>query len=154
MRPILAALLSLALITPAWAGSKGPKVESINNPATLKECGACHMAFQPDFLPARSWEKLMTDLPNHFGTDASLSPDIEKNILTYLKSRSSDVTTSREGQKFQASIIATTTPLRISDVPRWVKEHRKISQDQWNKAKSKANCLSCHPKAEAGFYED
>ena len=43
----------------------------IKDAVVLKECGACHMAFQPQMLPKRSWGKIMSELPNHFGEDAS-----------------------------------------------------------------------------------
>ena len=37
-----------------------------------KECGSCHMAYQPQFLPQRSWNKMMKNLDNHFDVDATL----------------------------------------------------------------------------------
>ena len=46
---------------------RGAIVPPIEHAATLKECGACHLAFPPQMLPARSWKKLMGDLANHFG---------------------------------------------------------------------------------------
>lgn len=63
---ILTVLLGGAL--PAWADERLPPIA---NDAVKKECGACHMAFQPQFLPQRSWRLMMGDLANHFGEDAS-----------------------------------------------------------------------------------
>ncbi|MDH5218993.1 MAG: diheme cytochrome c, partial [Gammaproteobacteria bacterium] len=37
-----------------------------------EECSACHMAYQPGLLPARSWEKMMDNLADHFGENAEL----------------------------------------------------------------------------------
>ena len=38
----------------------------------------------PNLLPKKSWELIMGDLENHFGDDASLDEDVNKNILTFL----------------------------------------------------------------------
>ena len=66
----LAGLLLLSGIAPALAD--GPRVPPVDHQATIKECAACHMAFPPQMLPARSWEALMGDLANHFGENAQL----------------------------------------------------------------------------------
>ena len=50
-----------------------------------KECATCHIGFQPQFLPKRSWNKLMDNLSNHFDTDASLSTESLNEIKTYLE---------------------------------------------------------------------
>jgi cytochrome b len=45
---------------------------------------------------------------------------------------------------------------RITETPRWVKEHREVRAARWGdpKVKSKANCVACHTAAEQGLYED
>src|SRR4051812_22331997 len=59
--------------------------------AWKKECGACHMAFQPELLPARSWTALMAGLDNHFGENASLDAATSQAILAYLQAHAADV---------------------------------------------------------------
>jgi hypothetical protein len=78
-------------------------------------------------------------------------------VLGYLLAHAADSPQAgREGQKFARSIAAEQTPLRITDTPRWMKEHRKVRAEQWQDPmiKSKANCLACHPGAEQGVYEE
>jgi hypothetical protein len=154
-RPLILAALLAAFPLLAEA-SGGKKVEPLTDALTLKECGSCHMAFQPEFLPTRSWEKLMANLSDHFGADASLPDKSKGHILSVLSSRAADVTGMKEGRKMAASIPAGATPLRISEVPRWIKEHGKVPNDVWSRPdiKSKANCLACHKAGEQGYYED
>ena len=53
-------------------------------PSYKTECAACHVAYPPGMLPASSWQRLVTQLPNHFGTDASLDPAAVKELSTWL----------------------------------------------------------------------
>lgn len=39
---------------------------------STKECASCHFGYQPALLNKASWEKVMGNLSDHFGTDASL----------------------------------------------------------------------------------
>lgn len=149
---ILAVLLGGA--PAAWADERLPQ---ITNDAVKKECGACHMVFQPELLPQRSWRKIMDSLPDHFGEDASLSEAVRAEITDYLIANAGDVSGSREGRRFAASIKGGQTPMRISEVPRWVREHKgEVRQSAWSdpRVRSKANCVACHRGAAAGSYDD
>lgn len=149
---IIAALLGGAL--PAWADERLPP---IGNDAVKKECGACHMAFQPQFLPQRSWRKIMDNLPDHFGEDASLPEATRLEIAAYHEANAGDVSGSREGRRIAASIESGQTPIRITEVPRWVREHKgEVRQSAWSdpRVRSKANCVACHRGADAGWYDD
>ena len=48
-----------------------------------KECGACHIAYLPKFLPATAWTRLFDTLDNHYGEDAAMNPDIKKIVREY-----------------------------------------------------------------------
>src|SRR5947199_243690 len=37
------------------------------DPTYVKECGACHFAYSPGLLPARSWELHLSRMEKHFG---------------------------------------------------------------------------------------
>jgi hypothetical protein len=133
------------------------RVPPVTDPVVKKECGSCHLAFSPQFLPRRSWQKLVDTLSDHFGENASLGDAQRKTVLDYLLANASDgPRASREGRKFGASIPSGQTPLRITEVPRWVREHREVPPSKWNDpgVKSRANCVACHPAAEQGVYED
>jgi hypothetical protein len=138
MRLVLSAIVSCIAIAAARASDR---VAPVTNAATLKECGACHMAFQPGLLPAQSWTRTMDGLADHFGEDASLPDEIAAQIRTYL--------TGRAGQ-------GDGRMLRITEQRWWMREHRKIGQTQWDKPqiKAKSNCPACHLRAEQGDYED
>lgn len=113
-----------------------------------KECGACHFAYQPEFLPKSSWDKTMKSLNNHFGTDASLDPADHKTIRNYLASHASryDRMTGMGGE------IA----IRISETSNFKHEHREIPKKMVTQAdvKSFANCAACHTKAASGSYRE
>jgi hypothetical protein len=151
----MAALLFLTglAVNPVRAEERMPPV---TDPVVKKECGSCHMAYQPQFLPRRSWQKLMETLSDHFGENASLGDVQGKAVLDYLVANASDgARAGREGRKFATSIPSAQTPLRITDVPRWIREHREVPASKWADpaVKSKANCVACHPSAEQGIYE-
>jgi len=114
----------------------------ITNQTVLSECGDCHMAFPPQTLPKALWKKIMGDLSNHFGEDASLKPALVTEILAYHVENASDVSNVRAAQKWRSNRTFT----RIIDAPRFIDKHRGCSDAVWNhkKVRSKANCLACH----------
>lgn len=142
---------STAVPVPA-ASAKSPE-------ATLygKECGSCHMAYQPELLPKRSWEKMMKTLDDHFGVDATLDEGDALLLTSYLVKNAGDAKpVPKDFAKIVASIPAADAPLRISKTRYFVKEHREIPQrfiDQ-KEVKSIANCNACHQDAAAGDYSE
>ena len=149
-------LLCVALIA-TTATAREERVAPVTDPVVQQECGSCHMVFPPQFLPKRSWQKLIETLSDHFGEDASLGEAQRQAVLDYLLAHAADSSKAgREGRKFAQSIAAGQTPLRITETPRWVEEHRKVRAERWQSpdVKSKANCLACHKRAEQGVYED
>ena len=121
------------------------------------ECGSCHMAYQPQFLPKRSWNKMLDELDNHFKTDATLSPEDEQLIRNYLNQNASDNSRlSGDIKKFARSISPYDIPLKISEIPKFKKEHDEINL-KWVKqkeVKSFANCNACHTDAKEGLYKE
>lgn len=67
-------------------------VKPVADKQYLEECGACHFAYQPGLLPARSWGALLNDqaLRNHFGVNAELDGDTLKDIRSYAISNSAE----------------------------------------------------------------
>lgn len=124
----------------------------VTHAATLQECGSCHLAFPPSMLPARSWRAMMADLENHFGEDASLDAASNAAITTYLVANAADV----RGGKLVRGLSPQEAPLRITELPKWVREHREVTRAEWNDpdVKSKANCAACHKDAEKGYFDD
>ncbi|MCF8200126.1 MAG: diheme cytochrome c [Sulfuritalea sp.] len=141
----IAALLA-ALALPAQADNYRVPGNTIVN----EECGSCHMVFPPQMLHADSWRAMMSDLPNHFGSDASLDEQRRIAITDFLVAHSG-------GRKTGVTRDAKGKPLlRISETTRFIKKHREISPAVWKRAsiKSAANCSACHTRAAAGDYDD
>lgn len=132
-------------------------VKPVTDKTYINECGSCHFAFQAGFLPKRSWEKMMKDLENHFGTDASLELKDHNYILAYLKENSADNATQyKRSRKMNASISANQTPLKITEVPYFVREHREIPKRfvTQKEVGSLSNCIACHRTADKGIYSE
>ncbi len=122
-----------------------------------KECGSCHMAYQSEFLPRRSWQLMMTTLEDHFKTDATLEEEDFKTISAYLYANAADSKpVGKPYRKIANSIPNAETPLRISETPYFVKEHREVPQRyiEQKEVKSIANCTACHTNAVQGDYRE
>jgi hypothetical protein len=129
----------------------------VKDPKVLKECGSCHMAFLPGFLPARSWEKIMSNLKDHFGDNATLDEATAKSITEYLTANASDA--KGRARRGAAKDDAAEPIIRISELPWFKAEHGRrgrLSPESLkrHKAKSKSDCKACHPGAEKGFFDD
>ena len=148
-------LTGLLLILVPFVVIANERYNPVNDEIVSKECGACHMVFQPEMLPKRSWKKLMGGLSSHFGEDASSDAVTKGHIMSYLKENAAD--SGLWGGKFMRGIKNHKTPLRITETPHWIREHKgEVSIRDWSspKVKSKANCIACHPRANRGDYDD
>jgi hypothetical protein len=128
----------------------------VADPLVKAECGSCHLAFAPSMLPARSWQKMMGDLKNHFGDDASVDPALAAQITEYLLGNAADTGGRRYSEKLLRGVSTTHAPLRITELPKWVKEHRKVPDWEWQhkEVRTRANCTACHKDAERGDYDE
>ena len=142
----------LALLAGGMTAAADERYPPVADAMTKKECGACHMAFQPAFLPARSWARIMDNLADHFGEDASLDEETARHIRDYLTKNAAD---TRWRSKMMRGVRKDWTPLRITELPYWKREHdHEVSARAWKRAGSKANCVACHRYAEKGYYDD
>ena len=132
----------------------GPKLP--DNALWREECGSCHLAFHPNLLPARSWQRMMAEQDKHFGSDLALDDATVKELLAFMVDNAAENSNREAAYKISRSLKPGDTPLRISETPYWVKKHRDITDAEWrsDKIKSKANCGACHLDAEAGTFED
>ena len=150
-------VLCVALMT-ATSAAWGERVAPVTDPVVKQECGSCHLVFPPQFLPKRSWQKLVETLADHFGGQCQpRRRSAPSRAGLFLLAHAADSPQAgREGRKFARRIAVGQTPLRITDTPRWVKEHREVRAERWKdpSVKSKANCLACHKVAEQDVYEE
>ncbi|MGB8432632.1 MAG: diheme cytochrome c [Burkholderiales bacterium] len=145
-----------ALLASGPGSENGKLLPQTGNARFQSECGACHIAYPPALLPARSWQKLMAGLADHFGENASLDADSARDITEYLVRESGDRSVSRKGRQVANSIPVADSPLRITET-RWFRhEHDEISPAVWRRAAigSAANCGACHKGAAEGDYSE
>jgi hypothetical protein len=147
------AALAVMLLAATRAAAGDDQVPPVTDPVVRKECGACHMTFQPAFLPARSWRRLVDGLADHFGEDASLPAAQAEIIRTWLAANAGDVAAPGEARKYMRSVTPDGAPLRITENPAFLRKHR-FPESTWKdpKVMTRSNCLACHPAAEHGRY--
>lgn len=109
------------------------------------ECASCHMAYEPRFLPAASWQRVMNTLDKHYGTDASLDAASVKTISTWLQANAGN-----------ASRLGTPPEDRITRSRWFLREHDEIPAATFKRPRigSAANCMACHTGADKGNYDE
>jgi len=140
--------------TPAFSGSSSDndsdsvRVAPVSSEVVQAECGACHMAYPPRFLPAASWRAIMAGLEDHFGEDATLDDKLKQGIESFLVDHAAR---GRAGKN---------PPLRITELRWWRGEHgrmkpylKRLSKRYGRKIKM-SECTVCHRAAERGNYDD
>lgn len=142
----LASLLCLGLFVAQSHADSGPLMPKVVPPAYTQECAACHTAYPPGLLPARSWQRIMGGLERHFGTDASLDPATVQQLAGWLQAHAG--TYKRVAQEPPED--------RITRSAWFVRKHRAIEPGVWQlpSVKSAANCAACHTGTEQGIYDD
>ena len=144
LRCSMAGVLAAAALTPALADGNLQPRQAL--PIYKQECAACHMAYPPGLLPARSWARIMTGLDKHYGSDASLDAQAVAQISRWLQT---------EAGTYKR--VADAPPEdRITRSAWFVSKHRKLDPQVWKHAsvKSAANCATCHTGADKGDFDD
>lgn len=109
-----------------------------------KECGACHVAYPPELLPASAWRSILSGLDRHFGQNAELGPDVRAQLEGFVVSRAAPDGPGAVGT------------LRITEQPWFRDEHDDVPQGAVARPeiRTMANCAACHPRAEAWDFDD
>ena len=112
----------------------------------MAECAACHTAYAPGLLPARSWQRIMTGLDKHYGTDASLDDATVKQLSTWLRANAG--TYKRVSEEPPQD--------RLTRSAWFVRKHDDIPPSVWKHAsiKSPPTCAPCHTGADRGDFDD
>lgn len=114
------------------------------DPAYLKECGACHLAFPPSMLPAASWRRMMGELDRHFGQDAALDEPTRTRLEGWLASQAGRPREEAGG-----------APQRITGLAWFTHEHRRAAAAASHPAvRSLANCAACHGDAARWAFDE
>lgn len=142
---MLAASLGLLPLGAAWADG-GRAMPAVVLPAYTQECASCHTAYPPGMLPARSWQRVMSGLDRHYGTDASLDAATAQQIGAWLQTHAG--TYKRVAEEPPQD--------RLTRSAWFERKHRQIEPTVWalQSVKSAANCAACHTGADRGRYDD
>ncbi|MBI5136901.1 MAG: diheme cytochrome c [Nitrospirae bacterium] len=165
-RSVIFLFLATVLAAPAaFAGdiynpfTRHKEMVPVTDDRYTSECGDCHFAFQPGWLPARSWSRLMDPraLIDHFGDNAELDEEDRRHIVMLLEAGAADRSPSKRAKKVLRSIEGDDAPLRITETPYIQRKHaeipKKLIQDNPD-VKSLANCDACHRHADEGIFDD
>ena len=155
MKKLIIASLLVAgnLVAGSSYGQRG--VAPVRDDFYKAECASCHFAYQPGLLPAKSWTKLMGDLSNHFGVDASLDSADNQKLLKYLLGNSAEKFTEyKRSRRINDSIAAYETPIAVTKTRYFIQKHREIAPRliERKEVRSLANCTACHTTADKGSY--
>ncbi len=145
--PLRMALLALCVVALPAAHADGGRMLPRNMPpAYQQECASCHTAYPPGMLPAASWQRIMTGLDKHYGTDASLDARTVQQLSTWLQTHAGTYKRVSEAPPQD----------RITRSAWFERKHREIPAQVWRHAsvKSAANCIACHAGADKGNYDD
>lgn len=130
--------------------------------AWLSECGACHVAYPPELLPAASWDRVMDGLSDHFGDNAELPTETAARIRRFLRAHAADARAMSWGyddaheQPRRAARTGFDTPMRITETRWFMHAHDEIRAQVWQRASvlTPANCAACHRGAEQGDFDE
>ncbi len=116
-------------------------------PAFKAECGSCHLAFPPALLSADDWRRVMAGLDKHYGDNASLDDKTRRQLEDFLMHNAGSSWKLGSGGG---------DPPRLTLTSRFQRKHREITPATWKDKRvgSAANCVACHPRAEAGSFSE
>ncbi len=138
--------LSILALVPVAQADDDYRLRIDKLPAYQQECSACHLAYPPALLPAQSWKRIMSNLGNHYGIDASLDDATVNQISIWLLSNAGGHKAARSAPDQD----------RITESAWFKRKHDEIDTQIWlrPKIKSPANCAACHTQADRGDFED
>lgn len=134
-----------------------PGVAPVTSELYREECGSCHFAYQPGWLPEQSWRDMMSSLSDHFGDNAELSQANNRLILDYLVNNSADKSDFRRSKKVMRSLGSYASPQRITELGYIKHEHDEIPNRliaENDKVGSLSQCNACHQDADQGGFRE
>jgi hypothetical protein len=152
---LLGAVLTFGVygvVVNAAAGETNPYVR---NSEYIEECGACHLAYPPGLLPAKSWERLMQGLADHFGENAELSDEVSTRIADYLQKYALEAGQQSRMSQFLRN-LPDDPPLRITVLPGFIAAHSDIPKQlgvETLKEGFLSPCADCHRTAASGIFD-
>lgn len=158
-RMVPAALLGLLVVgggagtAVALSGLPAPDTRTLARPAAYAEdCGACHTAYHPSVLTAAGWTRVMGDLEDHFGENASLDPETTATLTAWLTRNAAETWDTKAAAL--ARRLPADAPPALSRGETWKHIHEDLDAAVFDlrAVGSKANCSACHQDAVTGLY--
>lgn len=143
------------LVGSLFAQNPTTDVAPVDNQLYIKECGSCHFAYQPGLLPSSSWNKIMSNLGNHYNNDASISATNLQILTKYLNDNSAEKNMQyKRSNRIVSSLASGQIPDSISTTPYIIKKHSEIRKNLITQQEVKGlfNCIACHKTADKGNY--
>lgn len=137
--------------------TEGGDLAPVTNATYREQCGGCHLAYPPGLLPADAWRRVMGDLTNHYGDDASLEANTASQILAYLTANGADGSSRIRSRAFAAAPIPGDRPPRITESRYFQRKHDEVPvrlvRDNPGVG-SFSRCETCHGGAEQGRFDE
>ena len=147
--------LALCAAGPAEARTLRNDVGPNGSAVYEKECGSCHFAYQPGWLPERSWRHIMSNLSRHFGENAEVSSGNRDPIAAYLAAGAADRVSNRRSREIMEAIKPAETPTSITRVLYVGGIHGGFLDPAFKgepAVKTLSQCPACHQHAESGWF--
>lgn len=132
-------------------------VAPVSHQGYRDECGSCHMAYQPGFLPQRSWVKIMGNLEDHFGESAEIDGPVQQQLRGYLMDNAADHSDYKRSKAIVRSLAYNEAPLKISETRYFLRKHDELPiqlVQQNPEVESFSRCEVCHTEADKGSYDE
>ena len=149
---ILLALTSCFL----YADEMKVSIKPVDNEVYKNECGSCHFAYPAGLLPSSAWNKMMSNLSNHFGDDASVDEKTFQTLASYLNENSAEKSMNYKRSRKIVENLNGVIPDSISKMPYMKKKHKEIKENLITQKEVKGlfNCTACHKNAEKGIFSE
>ena len=117
-------------------------------------CADCHQSYHPSLLPAASWTKMMQELDDHFGEDATLDDADTIEITAYLSTHASEAWDTEAANRLRT--VDAKAPYQITATPYWIRKHSEISKDVFKRKAigQPGHCAACHQDDKIGRFDD
>jgi hypothetical protein len=139
-----------------FAGKMDVTIKPVDNTIYEKECGSCHFAYQAGLLPSNSWNKMMSNLSDHFGDDASVDEKTFQTLVGYLNENSAEKSMNYKRSRKIVENLNGNIPDSISKMPYMKRKHEDIKEHliTQKEVKGMFNCTACHQNAKKGIFSD
>jgi len=126
---------------------------AVSNASYAKECSACHFAYLPGLLPARSWTLLFSNMDKHFGEVLNLGERLRTELAGYAAENAADRSPYEGSKGLLEKLPDSSTPLRVTTLPALAGKHsiaRAVVASGGRKGLK--DCKECHLRADKGSF--